>query len=354
MYDNSKKITLDIDPLSGELTQDSAKRYFSRFGWFCFAMIAITFASSNLIDWAAFYLLPAKYYNSYFYSEIMSFLPIYCVALPISFVIISRLPSVHPLKTKMGVGKWFGGLCISMLLMMAGNYISLFLMNTFGELTGQMTENPVETMLDSMPTWMIVLSVVIIAPILEELLFRGIVCKKLLALGEGYAIILSGAFFALFHGNFYQLFYTFGLGCFLGFIYVKTGKLIYTVLYHAVINLFGSVVAMFIQEKRNQLLPLLEKLETTSVEELDFTTEMMQSYMSALIPVVAYELIYYAAIIIGIVLLCTGFKKLKCQTGMLPPPKKGRFSALFLNSGIAIAIAAFTAMLFLSLLIYRI
>ncbi len=351
MYNDSKKITLDIDPVTGELTADSARKYFARFGWFCFAMIAITLAVEFIVIVLA-HLIPAEITQGYLFNQLLSTLPMYCIALPLGYTIISKLPTVHPLKTNLGFAKWLGGLCIAIFLLMVGNYVSLITMSYFEEFIGVVTENPLDGILNGMPLWEVTLFMVVVAPILEELLFRGIVCKKLLALGEGYAIILSGAFFALFHGNFYQLFYAFTLGCFFGFIYVKTGRLIYTVLYHAAINFLGSVVTLLLQEKVLELEPLLDQVETLINEGAPIGFETIEGYLSALIPIVAYEIIYYAAVIIGIVLICTGLKKFKCQAGMLPPPKKGRFSALFLNSGVAAAIAAFTVMMFMSLAAY--
>ena len=54
------------------------------------------------------------------------------------------------------------------------------------------------------------------------------------------AVLASGLFFGLFHGNLNQFSYAFLLGLFLGFIYVKTGKLGYTIGLHMAINFIGS------------------------------------------------------------------------------------------------------------------
>ena len=66
--------------------------------------------------------------------------------------------------------------------------------------------------------------------------------------GEGYAIIIPSAFFALFHGNFYQFFYAAGLGALLAYIYCVYGKLRYTIIFHAVVNFMGAIIPMIFED----------------------------------------------------------------------------------------------------------
>lgn len=81
---------------------------------------------------------------------------------------------------------------------------------------------------------------VLIAPTAEELLFRKLLTERIVKYGELAAVLASGLFFGLFHGNLNQFSYAFLLGLFLGFIYVKTGKLRYTIGLHMAINFIGS------------------------------------------------------------------------------------------------------------------
>ena len=64
--------------------------------------------------------------------------------------------------------------------------------------------------------------------------------ERIVKYGELAAVLASGLFFGLFHGNLNQFSYAFLLGLFLGFIYVKTGKLGYTIGLHMAINFIGS------------------------------------------------------------------------------------------------------------------
>ena len=206
------------DLLTGRLNEYDAKRYFSRFGWFAFTYFLLTSVISTVIAIVTIKLFPAVY-RHYLFSEILNVVVSYGIALPISYVIIKPLPTIKPDPEKMRISHWLCGLSISVALMMIGNYITNIVLAFFmSALGGVSTQNPVAQRIDSVPLWVTILFVVIIAPILEEIFFRGILCKKLTIIGEGYAIILPAAFFALCHGNFFQIFYAFTLGCFFSFI----------------------------------------------------------------------------------------------------------------------------------------
>lgn len=332
---NTLKFVPDL--ATGRLNERDAQRYFSRFGWFAFVYFLVSVLLQNIIAVAVYRLAPSVY-GHYLFSEFLSFVPSYAIALPISYLIIKPLPTDIPLKEKMKPADWLGGLCISVALMLVGNYISNILLTFVSVLLGGVSENPVSESIDSMPVWATVIFVVILAPILEELVFRGIVCKKLLVLGEGYAIILPAAFFALCHGNFYQLFYAFTLGCFFSFIYVRTGKLIYSMLYHMVINLLGGVIAPLILELVDYNSLLSDGLVITSEN------------IFGLIGLMWYELIVIGTAIVGIVIMVKKRAEFKPQSGLLQPPEGKAVSCVLLNFGVAAAIALFALTLVGSLL----
>ncbi|MCQ2184149.1 MAG: CPBP family intramembrane metalloprotease [Bacteroidales bacterium] len=87
------------------------------------------------------------------------------------------------------------------------------------------------------PLWSVILSTCILAPIFEEWLCRGLVLRGLLRkTSPALAIIVSALFFALIHGNIWQGFAAFSIGCLLGYVYWKTRSLKLTVLMHFVNN----------------------------------------------------------------------------------------------------------------------
>lgn len=102
-----------------------------------------------------------------------------------------------------------------------------------------------------------IISVVIAAPIMEELLCRGIVLGGLLKNYPPYkAILISALFFALIHLNPWQALPAFFSGLFLGWIFYKTKSVIPGMIIHATNN--GLVMLfVFLPKNKQDLLNLL-------------------------------------------------------------------------------------------------
>lgn len=83
----------------------------------------------------------------------------------------------------------------------------------------------------------LMISVCIVAPIIEEILFRGIVIKELSGcMSPFFAIILQGLFFSIAHFNLVQLLFTVVIGIILGVVYYKTKNLVIAMLVHMFFN----------------------------------------------------------------------------------------------------------------------
>jgi membrane protease YdiL (CAAX protease family) len=80
-------------------------------------------------------------------------------------------------------------------------------------------------------------TLVIVAPVTEELLFRGIILRGLLGrFGVGVALLVSSGLFALLHMNPWQLLPAFALGWLFGWYYLRSGSLWPCVAGHALNN----------------------------------------------------------------------------------------------------------------------
>ena len=85
--------------------------------------------------------------------------------------------------------------------------------------------------------WVDLLYTVAGAPIVEEVLCRGLVLRQLRRATSGWvAIFLSAACFALIHGNIFQGIFTFPLGVLLGYLAVKFDSVLPSILLHAAFN----------------------------------------------------------------------------------------------------------------------
>lgn len=90
--------------------------------------------------------------------------------------------------------------------------------------------------------FMSLIMLVIVAPVTEELLFRGIILRGFLSqYGEWKAIILSALLFSIFHLNPYQLLPAFVGGLILGWVYLKSGSLWPCIYAHAFFNFLSFI-----------------------------------------------------------------------------------------------------------------
>jgi membrane protease YdiL (CAAX protease family) len=82
-----------------------------------------------------------------------------------------------------------------------------------------------------------ILKIVIIAPVIEELIFRGIIMHGLMRNYSGFtAVWVSALMFALFHLNPWQFAATFILGILLGILMLRTRNIYLCIIGHAINN----------------------------------------------------------------------------------------------------------------------
>ena len=89
-----------------------------------------------------------------------------------------------------------------------------------------------------------VFMLVVIAPLFEEFLTRGIMYDALKPYGTGMAILISSLLFGLMHGSLYMLFYTTAYGLALGYIRYATDSLFTVTILHAIINAIAAVALL--------------------------------------------------------------------------------------------------------------
>ncbi len=105
-------------------------------------------------------------------------------------------------------------------------------------------QNQIFDSFSSSPAWEI-LGAVIIAPIAEEILFRGLILQRLKkSMSPWLAVLISAVFFAAFHGNLYQGVYTFLFGLAAGYMVLRFSSLWYGVLMHFALNGTNVLIAL--------------------------------------------------------------------------------------------------------------
>lgn len=103
-------------------------------------------------------------------------------------------------------------------------------------------------------------AVVILAPVFEEILCRGLILKTLnKTMNKWCAIVLSAAIFGIIHGNPIQFIYATALGILLGWIYTKFDSIWVPMLCHLGFNLVSQLAGLLDPENvvTNALLTLV-------------------------------------------------------------------------------------------------
>lgn len=88
-----------------------------------------------------------------------------------------------------------------------------------------------------------VIANMIVAPIVEEVIFRGLILSRLQkAVPLAWAVVISSLLFGIAHGQIVWIIYAFVLGVILSAVVVKTESLTASILLHMSFNVFGTVV----------------------------------------------------------------------------------------------------------------
>lgn len=200
-----------------------------------------TTLSQVLLDLALSSLFPTVT-GADWYPWVLTSVPMYLVAMPLSLLLF-RVGEAHtpPRGERLSLLVLLGLVALSFILTYAGNLIGAIANALVGAVTGELPQNDLEAMTSSAPLWTNLLFVGILAPILEELVYRKLVIDRLRRYGDLFAVLVSGVLFGLVHGNLYQLFYAVAMGILFGYLYVRTGRIRYSVILHLSINLIGGV-----------------------------------------------------------------------------------------------------------------
>lgn len=281
-----------------------AKKHFSKIGGIYFVGSILTFLVQFAVMQIAAVLIPEKI-SDMNVALVISSVAINFIAMPLIVCMVWRVPAVKLPQHKLGAGKWFVAFLMSYVLMYLTNLLGLFLTGILGFVKGSPVINPLEQVVSDLSPVTAFVVMVMVAPVVEEVVFRKVLIDRIAVYGEGIAILISGLMFGMFHGNLNQFAYAFGLGVFFGFIYVKTGRLRYTILLHAAINFMGSIPGII----------MLEWMETD------------------MRPFFFYSAFILMLVIAGIICWALHIKKIRLEAGQKEIPKGQRFRITICNLG---------------------
>lgn len=265
-------------------------------------------------------------------SMLLSFGCLYLVAFPI-YLLLSKGMRKDPPKQEVSLSPgmiilmFFTSIGLMLVGNLIGNILNIIMTTLFGVQTADTT---LQEMIFSDSGMIMALIAVIGAPIVEEIVFRKILIDRIRRYGEKTAILISGIFFGLFHGNFSQFFYAAFLGIFFACIYMRTGKVIYTIILHCMVNFWGSFVPLL--TLRNLDSSLMDSLLSGDTSTL--LTEL-PNHIGELLPFLLCNVfLTYLMAISGIIMLFAVFlQKMHLEPTEEEVPAGQRFKTACLNLG---------------------
>ena len=322
------------------------RKHYSRIALACFVFLAAAVAAQYAAALVLGLLAPDLLLQGWFITA-LSFVCMYLVGFPLFLLLLPKAPASLPEKAGLG---GFGELMICLLMCMGVlypcNLLGQGITGLLGRILGGTGDNPLEQMLSRLDLWSVALFAVILAPIMEELIFRKLLLDRMRTIDRPTAVLFSALAFGLFHGNLSQFFYAFGVGLVFGSIYVRTGRLRYTIFLHILVNAIGSLVPMLILGDGDSV--SLEELLTQGREAMPNLVENLPAVLGMSL----FSLVIFCCTVAGIVLLVKRFPRLRRRTpeDRLPEPWTA-FCTVFLTGGFAVFLLASSLQMVLSLLV---
>lgn len=191
-------------------------------------------------------LLAPQLYNTSWFVWVLSYVPLYCIAVPL-FLLLGRalLPVSGPAPEKgprVTAKQWISTFFLCLGVTYLFNILSNLLITGIGMLKGTPAQNPLDTLVSASGLFWNFLFGCVVAPVGEELIFRKWLYTKLGPFGDKAYVLLGGAVFGLFHGNLSQLFYAAVLGSIFCWLYLRTGSIVVTISLHMAVNIMGMLV----------------------------------------------------------------------------------------------------------------
>lgn len=237
---------------------------------------------------------------------------IYLVGTCVMYLTVRRVPANDipgrgPMRV--GPGMLLRMFCASYACAFFANLVTVLLSGALEAATGSDLADPLASTLDSATSLpALAFYMVLLAPFVEELVFRRILLFRLRKYGDAFAITVSAACFGLFHANLHQMLYAFVIGLVFAYIALRTGGIACTVLLHAMVNALGLVAYV------------------------------MDLYASEA-TLVLYSLFILAVIIVGVALFFAGLQRAVFTRSALPLREGQKWRALLLNPGFLLFLA---------------
>ncbi len=301
----------EVSAVSAE-EQKLARKRFSRLGFGCFAILLV----SSILQAVLAEVLPDAPWSMW----VFTFTPIYVVAMPLGVLIFRKVPKMELPKVSLKPLQMVKLVFISLFMMYGGNFLATLLMSI---LAPNPVQSPITDLVTNQPMLLKILVMVILAPCLEEFIFRKQLIDRMHPYGGKLAVVCSALIFGLFHGNLSQFIYTSALGLVLGYIYLKTGKLRYTVVLHMIVNFLGGIVSSW----------FLDNLDLEALDDPNRIAEVVES--PVFLGYLVFLVFILVSVIVGLVFLCRSARKVRFEVAPTELTR-GKWKTAWVNAGMIV------------------
>ena len=225
----------------------------ARYAAFCVVFLLVQLAGAYLLS-----LLVPDFVRQYKTSLSMGLtvLAVDVIGFPFIWLLLKGIPKVKLEKHNLSFAQWFGFLMMTEGLMMVGSMVGSPIHTALTQPFNGETISKATSMIQNSHILVSTIGAGICAPIFEELIFRKVLIDRTIRYGEYVSIVTSGIMFGLLHGNFQQFFFAALVGMLFAYVYIRTGRIRYTIFLHMAINLSSSLV---MQTLLKQVLDAREK-----------------------------------------------------------------------------------------------
>jgi len=296
------------------------------------------------------YCCPQIITDYYWLFFMIVMIPTYAIGYPLVAFFMGKGEKVQIERRVLNAGDYTIFICMTFCLLIAGSLLGTGTNDVISYFTGIDIQDSLSEIFDNSTLLVNILVAGIAAPVFEELMFRKLLIDKMVRYGEGVAILVSGFAFGLFHGNFGQFFYAAAIGVLFGFIYVKTGKIGYTISLHMIVNLSSALMVPVYNRIDYDLLNSIEGI--SDILNPAKMQALMNMELWPIIVLLVYNGIVYSAAIVGFFMFIFKWKRMSLDEGSVKLGVGRKFSTVFLNPGAIIYVVLMIAMFVYNILLY--
>ncbi len=247
MYEQNQNL-MDINQ-----SDIASKRLLNRLGLALSIMAAAILFTQFLLGFILKSSFPGAE-KTQWYTWVLTGVSVVLVGLPTFYGVTRNIPVSFPKPIqRLKLTQFIVIFLICAAAMYVTNYISVFINLMISIIKGEDLLNPALDAIYGGSFWITLIYTGIIAPIVEEIIFRKIMLDRVRRFGDLPAILLTGIAFGLFHMNLAQILYATALGIIFAYVTIKTNTIRYSILLHVMINVIGATIAPLAVKAENLL-----------------------------------------------------------------------------------------------------